>query len=362
MRKIISVLLMLLMLLSTIVLADDSLFDLLVDDAAIKFEDFKPDAWYSEVMAKLTNLGGISGYPDGTIRPDGTVTKGEFTKMLIGTLGHEFSPSKTSHWSRPWVDKAIELDIIPSYIANGQFKDNQLDEPITRELMAVLVKNSVNSYTEEEHARFKNYKNYELNIADLYKVTYKEEVLQAYALGLISGYPDNTFRPQNSLTRAEASSVIIRVVDPKMRQIQEPLGQEVYSNNPEVQYINELAKRYPENSIVKKVWNFVYDSSKKPTETSSYALLVAKKPELFKTDSDYSIVLFDNHTDKDKKVLKEILKDLYPTGYEKVYKQAIATIAKHHSAEDVVEKHDNRTVRYRRDDGSIHLLVNRIGK
>lgn len=215
MRKIISVLLMLLMLLSTIVLADDSLFDLLVDDAAIKFEDFKPDAWYSEVMAKLTNLGGISGYPDGTIRPDGTVTKGEFTKMLIGTLGHEFSPSKTSHWSRPWVDKAIELDIIPSYIANGQFKDNQLDEPITRELMAVLVKNSVNSYTEEEHARFKNYKNYELNIADLYKVTYKEEVLQAYALGLISGYPDNTFRPQNSLTRAEASSVIIRVVDPK---------------------------------------------------------------------------------------------------------------------------------------------------
>lgn len=384
-RRIISILLILTMLLSssTIIFASsDGILDVLkgisenvtditkdflksiVKDVAKMFSDFKADSWYAEVMARLSYLGGINGYPDGTVRPNGTITKGEFVKMLVGTLGHEVDTSKkVSPWARPWVDKAVEVGIIPSYVANKEFNDTQLNEAITRDLAALLVRNSVREYTDEELQRVKNYENYQKNISDLWKSSYQKELLEAYALGLVEGYAeDNSFRPQNSLTRAEASAVIIRVIDSKMRKTNEPLGKDMYSSNPEVQYINELAKRYPDNSMISNDYNWRYNSTKKPKTQDDTVLLVVKRQEVIYPTMDYSIVLFDNCTDKDKKVFKEVLKDLFPKSYEKVYKKAIAMFDKSPDAEDIVEKHDDRTVRYIRDDGSIHLIINRVGK
>lgn len=386
MKKIISVILILTMLLSSTTIfaqgIEDDVMDFLkgigdgvvditkdflkaiINDVSKMFSDFKADSWYSEVMARLSYLGGINGYPDGTVKPNGIITKGEFVKMLVGTLGHEVDTTKkVSPWARPWVDKATELGIIPSHVASFDFKDTQLNEAISRDLAALLVRNSVREYSQEEQQRVKNYENYEKNLSDIWKSSYKKELLEAYALGLIEGYTeDNTYRPQNNLTRAEASAVIIRAIDPEMRKINEPLGKVVYSDNPEVQYINELAKRYPDNSILDGIYNFQYNATKKPGKNNDIVLLVVKVPAITTKERDYSIVLFDNHTDKDKEVLKEVLKDLFPTSYEKVYKQAITTIGKKPNAEDVVEKHDNRNTRYIRDNGSIHLIINLIGK
>ncbi len=50
------------------------------------------------------------------------------------------------------------------------------------------------------------------------KEEYKPYVLQAYAKGILSGYDDGTFRDDGLLTRAEASSVLVRLID-KMREL-----------------------------------------------------------------------------------------------------------------------------------------------
>ena len=46
------------------------------------FSDVSQDAWYYDTVNKLSTLGIINGYPDGTFKPDNTLTRGEFIKML----------------------------------------------------------------------------------------------------------------------------------------------------------------------------------------------------------------------------------------------------------------------------------------
>ena len=56
-----------------------------------------------------------------------------------------------------------------------------------------------------------------LNDYDRMKEEYKPYVLQAYAKGILSGYDDGTFRDDGLLTRAEASSVLVRLIDKSER-------------------------------------------------------------------------------------------------------------------------------------------------
>jgi hypothetical protein len=45
----------------------------------------------------------------------------------------------------------------------------------------------------------------------------KEEVIIAYGMGILAGYPDKTFKPSGVLTRAESAAVISRIIDPSLR-------------------------------------------------------------------------------------------------------------------------------------------------
>ncbi len=46
---------------------------------------------------------------------------------------------------------------------------------------------------------------------------YNKDIMKTYKLGIITGYPDHTFKPQGVLTRAEASAVVVRLIDPDTR-------------------------------------------------------------------------------------------------------------------------------------------------
>lgn len=328
----------------------------LINEAVAKFKDLKATDWFAEAMTRLSVLGGISGYPDGTLKPNGTITKGEFTKMLVGTLGYDVKPAKSGvHWARPWVDKAYALKYISDYDIEWVYSDKQLNEPITRELMADMIMRSTN-----ETVANNDYEIYQLNMSDYYKIssTYSKSVLKAYGLGIIAGYPDGTFGPKRNATRAEASTMIMKLIDPNTRTPQEPKGKETLSNDPDVAYINSLVKKYPNNSIVKDKWNWRYSSTQKPTTgVMDSGLIVSKVPPVTTKERDYQIVLFDNHTEKDKEVLKEVLKELYPMSYEKVYKQIIARFKDSPTSNDIVDRIDNRNVLYRRSNSSIDAIV-----
>lgn len=105
------------------------------------FSDVPSDAWYAKAVNTLSSLGMLGGYPDGTFRPDAPITRAEFSAIA---LAFAYDPASASC-----------------------------------------------SYTDVS--------------ANAWYYTY---VAQATTYGWIDGYPDGSFRPNNSITRAEVAVIV----------------------------------------------------------------------------------------------------------------------------------------------------------
>lgn len=159
-----------------------------------------------DTVSKLVDKGGIDGYPYGTFRPNNTITRVEFTKILVSTLGYEYLHRTGSHWASGYISKAEEIELVNK----GELRD--IDKPITRNEMDKMVANALD-YLGEAHnvdrGKFKN----EIKGFNQIPKNYQDYVLKAYSKEIITGYPDGIFKGSQGLTRAEASTVIIRVID-----------------------------------------------------------------------------------------------------------------------------------------------------
>lgn len=105
------------------------------------FSDVSSDAWYATAVNTMASLGMMNGYPDGTFHPDAPITRAEFATVA---LAFAYEPGNAS---------CPYLDVNP----------------------------------------------------DAWYYTY---VAQAATYGWIGGYPDGTFRPNNSITRAEVCVIV----------------------------------------------------------------------------------------------------------------------------------------------------------
>jgi len=185
---------------------------LMKSNASVGFKDIKSTDWFYQNVADLIkdSRGIIKGYPDGTFKPQGKLTKDQFITMVVRAAGFNL-PNAEEYWAQNNINKAIEL----RFIYKGEFIN--FDEAITREEMSLIITRVVNyidgpqTYTELEQVE-----QVVLDEADFGKA-YRSDILKTYKLGIITGYNDNTFRPQGILTRSEASAVIIRVIKPSSR-------------------------------------------------------------------------------------------------------------------------------------------------
>ncbi|SCG83660.1 Endoglucanase [Proteiniborus sp. DW1] len=186
----------------------------LIKHTVSRFSDIKSTDWYINTVSKLVGLGGIDGYPDGTFKPNGSITRAEFTKILVSSLGFN-NPTKTgNHWASGYITKAEEIKLIEK----GELKN--IDSAISRNEMAKMCANALD-YLKESHVD--NREDYKYQIKDFDKIPkeYQDYVLKAYTKGIISGYTDGTFKGNQGLTRAEASTVVIRVLDADERKTPE---------------------------------------------------------------------------------------------------------------------------------------------
>lgn len=126
-------------------------------------------------------------------------------------------------WAKPYFNKAVELGLITEQ--DGNFKATGI--PCARGNMAKLTARALTYLKEEPIAdtsayaeKIKDYKNIEAEN--------KEYVMQAYAKGIISGYEDGRFRSDGFLTRAEASSVLVRLIDKNERVIEASPSEKLY--------------------------------------------------------------------------------------------------------------------------------------
>lgn len=172
-----------------------------------KFKDIPLGAWYTKNVAYLVAMGIIDGYSDDSFKPNGTVTIDQFIKLVISALGYNIEKG-TEYWAQPYIDKAIDLKII---------NDNEFinyRRQITRGEIAMIVARIIgNTSTSQDFEKYKS------EIADFESIPdiYKEQVLLSYSKGIISGYPDKTFRYNETASRAGATSIIVRIIDQTAR-------------------------------------------------------------------------------------------------------------------------------------------------
>ncbi|SEO65647.1 S-layer homology domain-containing protein [Paenibacillus sp. OV219] len=178
------------------------------------FTDITNQYWAFSAIQDLVTRSVISGYPDGKFRPERVVTRAEFAKIMVLAAGLDpvkvdkstFSDIKSTDWEAPFVEAAKPY--LNAYkLTNGKlvFKP---DAPATREDVAVAIV-KLKGYNKTKmpdrtiiQAMFKDY-----NSISSYA---KDYVALAVENNLVSGFPDETFRAQQAVTRAQAASMLWR--------------------------------------------------------------------------------------------------------------------------------------------------------
>jgi hypothetical protein len=159
--------------------------------------------WAENAIRDLVGSGAINGYPDGSFRPDQPISRAEFATVLVKSLRLPVNNSKdfadtSDHWAREAISTAYAAGIISGY----DDRSFGPDDPITREQIAVMINKAFNLSKALGDSSFADSNNI--------STWAREAVAAAYASQLISGYPDNTFKPQNQASRAEAAAILTR--------------------------------------------------------------------------------------------------------------------------------------------------------
>ncbi len=162
--------------------------------------------WAEDEIRQLVGMGAITGYFDGTYRPENTITRAEFSSVLWGALvldeAEEVTfPDTDDHWGQGRIEALIQEGVIDAGLY-GQFHGP--DEFITREEIAMMTVRMLDGGTGATAIPFTD--------AGEVGTGFREYVAEAYSQGIITGYPDNTFRPSGTATRAEAAVMAIRAL------------------------------------------------------------------------------------------------------------------------------------------------------
>ena len=168
-----------------------------------------------EVTTKYLNtkdhVAYIIGYADGTVRPNGNITRAEIATIYFRLLTDEnreefwatengFADVNANDWFNLAVSTLDNAGVIVD-VKDGNFRPN---DPITRAELSVMAAQFCKVTGKLPKTSF----------SDLDKDywAYDEITLIEYA-GWIKGYPDGTFRPDNTVTRAEAMTIINRMLE-----------------------------------------------------------------------------------------------------------------------------------------------------
>ena len=165
--------------------------------------------WAKEWIESAVKIGFVSGYEDGTFKPERTITRAEFSTMLNNAIQIEiteklnFSDVRESDWFYNEIQKSVAAGFFSGY-ENNTFRPNN---PIKREEVAKVVAGAITTWNIEGEGAtlLKDY--------NTIQEWAKESVNTVYNKGYILGYPNKTYMPSKALTRGEAVKIIFEIVD-----------------------------------------------------------------------------------------------------------------------------------------------------
>jgi hypothetical protein len=200
-KKLFAMVLCLMLLLGNLVYADE----VMLISAPVE-KDYEGH-WAQATIEKWLNEGRVSGYPDGSYKPDNKVTRAEFVKMVNGIIDYskvsdiKFNDVPESEWYY----KDVRIAQSTGYISGYSLSEFGPNDYITREQAASILARV--QYLKNNSAGTDKFS--DNNSLSSWAV---EAVGATSEAGFISGYVDGSFRPQKSLTRAEAITMLDNVL------------------------------------------------------------------------------------------------------------------------------------------------------
>lgn len=79
------------------------------------FSDINPDEWYAPYVCAAKNRGIVKGYSNGTFKPEEPVNFAEAIKIVLNAYGHEVTETPGANWYKPYTQKLEEIEILPEY-------------------------------------------------------------------------------------------------------------------------------------------------------------------------------------------------------------------------------------------------------
>lgn len=193
--------------------ASDETYTLTVSDSRITMngKDYAPVTFVNRKAAELNrtdHLAFLSGYANGTFEPDRNMTRAEVTTMFARLLTEKMAANQTysntfsdvakSHWAANYIGYMQQFGIITGY-ADGSFRP---DASVTRAEFAAIA------------SRFEMLTEGTKSFSDVPSSHWAAKYINfAATRGWVNGYADGTFRPNNSITRAEVAAVTCRLLE-----------------------------------------------------------------------------------------------------------------------------------------------------
>lgn len=147
----------------------------------------------------------IFGYPDDTIRPDGDMTRAEAIAVVARLQKLDLSDKSAKIYKDTkenlWYNGAINAAFKAGYLLEKEGENIRPNDKITRAELAELI----------SHIDKKN--NAVAPFDDVKGHKFEAAINQAYGNKRIEGYPDGTFKPDNTITRAEVATMLNKLYD-----------------------------------------------------------------------------------------------------------------------------------------------------
>ena len=180
--------------------------------ATSSFRDVPSSHWSYSYVTELASKNVIGGYDDGTFKPNNNVTREEFVKMIIGaasmlSLDKEcnFGDVPKGAWYYDYVASAYAAGIV-SGVDDETFG---IGTNITRQDVAVIAARIL------KHLGGDTTVTAQTTLTDFDAISdyAQDSVKLLNSKGIINGFDDGSFMPHNALTRAEAATIISKLIN-----------------------------------------------------------------------------------------------------------------------------------------------------
>lgn len=178
---------------------------------ASNFLDLADTHWAINYIDAMQQINIINGYEDGTFKPENEVKTGEFLKMAAMAKWPKYQykvPAEGKHWAYQYAE-LLDIGTLNKY----EYDNERLESVITRGEAAEIIGSVYRRMNPEVNIDYsdKYIKQY-ADEATIYDGYLRDSISICTQFGIINGFEDGTFRPDETLTRAQAAKLLYTAI------------------------------------------------------------------------------------------------------------------------------------------------------